>query len=86
MDQARSVAQRLARGKRLIEHRVQGPAHHRVATAALAIFAPRRQVARQRLQAKSPRAAQPLKGPAVVPGGPEAGARDVHPRTVSPRT
>jgi hypothetical protein len=45
-----------------------------------------RQLAREILQAKSHLEAQQLTGTAVVPCCPEAGARYVHTRTVSPRT
>jgi hypothetical protein len=86
MDHELIVEQLLARCKSFIENILQGPDLHRVATASLAIFEPMRQVAREILQAKIHLEAQPLKGPAVVPCGPEAGARYVHTRTVSPRT
>jgi hypothetical protein len=86
MDHELIVEQLLARCKSFIENILQGPDLHRVATASLAIFEQMRQVAREMLQAKIHLEAQQLKGPAVVPCCPEAGARYVHTRTVSPRT
>jgi hypothetical protein len=65
---------------------LQGPDLHRVATASLAIFEQMRQVAREILQAKLHLEAQQRKGTAVVPYCPEAGARYVHTRAVSPQT
>ena len=86
MDHERIVEQLLARGKGVIENMLQATDLHRVATASRASFEQRRQVARARLQAKLPLAAQPLTGTAVVPCGQEVRARDVHTRTVSPQT
>jgi hypothetical protein len=86
MDHELIVAQLLARCPGCIATMWQGPDLHRVATASLAIFEPMRQVAREMLQAKSHLEAQPRKGTAVVPCGPQAGARYVQTRTVSPQT
>jgi hypothetical protein len=86
MDHELIVEQLLARCKGFIENILQGPDLHRVATASLAIFEQMRQVAREILQAKIHLEAQQLKGTAVVPCCPEAGARSVHTRAVSPQT
>jgi hypothetical protein len=86
MDHERIVEQLLARCKGFIEHMLQGPDLHRVATASLAIFEPMRPVAREILQAKIHLEAQQLKGTAVVPCGPEAGARYVQTWAVRPQT
>jgi hypothetical protein len=76
----------LARCKWFIENNLQATHWHRVATAALAIFAPMRQGGREILPAKILLEAHPLKGTAVVPCGRDASARYVHTRTVSPQT
>jgi hypothetical protein len=86
MDHELIVEQLLARCKGFIENILQGPDLHRVATASLAIFEQMRQVAREILQAKIDLEAQQLKGTAVVPCCPEAGARYVHTQAVSPQT
>jgi hypothetical protein len=86
MDHDLIGAQLLAQCKCLIENMWQATDRHRVAAASLAIFAQRRQVGRKMLQAKIDREAQQLKGTAVVPCCQDAGARDVHTRTVSPQT
>ena len=67
--------QLLARGKSFIENMLQGPDLHRVAAASRTSFEQMRQVAREILQAKVHLEAQQLKGTAVVPCCPEAGAR-----------
>jgi hypothetical protein len=74
MDHELIVEPLLAWCKGFIENMVQATDLHRVATASIAIFKQMRQVARESLQAKIPLEAQQLKGTAVVPCCPEAGA------------
>jgi hypothetical protein len=86
MDHDVIVEQLLARCYIFIANIWQATDLHSVATAALAIFAPLRQVGREILQAKIHVAAQQLKGTAVIPCCQTIGARFVHTRTVSPQT
>jgi len=74
------------RCKGVIEHILQAPDLHRVASASLAIFAQMRPVARDILQAKIALEAQPLMRADGTPCGQEAGATLVQTRTVSPET
>ena len=75
MDHDLIVEQLLARCKCFIENILQATDLHSVVTASLAIFAQRRQVGREILQAKIHVEAQQLKGLAVVPCCQEAGTR-----------
>jgi hypothetical protein len=86
MDNDLIVEQLLARCKGVIEKIVPAADLHRVATAALAIFAQVGAVAREILQAKITLEAPQLKGADVVPGGPDSRASSIHTRTVSPQT
>jgi hypothetical protein len=86
MDHDRIVAHLLERCTCCIEHIVQAPDLPSVAAACVAIFAQMRPVARAMRHAKSTRAAQQRQSSAVVPWCQDAGARDVHTRTVSPET
>ena len=76
----------LDRCQRVIENIVQAPDLHRVASAALTIFAQMRPVARDMLQAKIDLEAQKLKSQDVALCGQEAGMTDIHTRPVSPQT
>jgi hypothetical protein len=86
MDHDVIVEQLLDRCKGFIEHILQAPDLHSVATASLAIFAQLREVAREMLQAKMTLEAQPLKSADVAPCCQDSRVRYLHTRTVSPQT
>ena len=86
MDHDVIVEQWLDRCKGFIEHIVQAPDHHRVASASLAICVPMRHVARDILQAKITLEGQERKRANVTPCGEEAGVTFVHTQTMSPAT
>ena len=86
MDHDLIVEQLLDRCKCCIEHILQAPDLHRVATASLAIFAQLREGAREMLQAKMTLEAQPLKSADVARCCQDSRMRYLHTRTVSPQT
>jgi hypothetical protein len=86
MDHELLVEPRRERCQGVLEQILRASDLHRVAAASLAIFAPRRQVARAMLQAQIDLEAQPRQRTAVTPGCQAADARDVHTRPVSPET
>jgi len=86
MDHDVIVEQWLDRGKRLIEHMLQAPDLHHVASASLAVFAQMRQVAREILQAKIAFEAQQCRRQAVGRCCPATSVQYVHTRTVGPET
>ena len=86
MDHELIVEQLLARCKGFIENILSAPDLHSVATASLAIFAQLREVAREILQAKMALEAQQRRRQDVARCCPDAHVRDVHTRTVSPKT
>ena len=86
MDHALIVEQLLDRCKGFIERILQAPDLHSVASTSLAIFAQRRQVAREILQAKTVLEAQQCRSQEVARCCPDASVRYIHTRTVSPET
>jgi hypothetical protein len=86
MDHDLSVEQLLDRCKGFSENILQAADLHSVATASRAIFAQRREVAREVLEAKITLEAQQLKRADVAPCCPDARARYLHTRMVSPQT
>jgi hypothetical protein len=75
MDHERIVEQLLAQCKGCIEHSLPASDLHSVASASLAIFAQRRDVARAVLQAKITLEAQQLTGVDVTPCCPDTHRR-----------
>ena len=72
MDHDVIVEPLLARCKRFIEHMLPAPALHSSASASLAIFTPRRPLAREMLQAQLALEAQPRRNPDVARCCPQA--------------
>lgn len=86
MDHDRIVEHRLDRCTCVLEKILQASDLHRVAAASLAMFAPRRPVARDMRQATIELEAQPRQRTAVARWCQEARVSDVHTRTVRPET
>ncbi len=72
--------------KHVIEHILQAPDLHSVASASLALFAQMREVAREILQTKITLETQQLKSQDIAPCCQNARMIHVHNRTVSPQT